>query len=264
MNRLTKGRELAESLARFLQGGNWMTWTNQPLGSVLWGNPGIVDVIAIFKSYSNQAVRIYEVKRSRGDFLQDVTKGKYLRYMEHCNQLYFAAPAGLISKSEVPEGCGLITCGPNGWRSVKTAPRRDFELSPELMMALMMKGYQNHFEEYRRLEVQRFQEYRGLREATYQFGLKLSRDIVESRECIERAHKLIEEVNALAGQEFLHVSEAVYWLRKEVELLLGKRKYAEEAAELVDIALNLFEGRSYRLNEKLHQIAEKLGENKSV
>lgn len=264
MNRLTEGRELAESLARFLQSGNWMTWTNQPLGSVLWGHPGIVDVLAILKSYSNQAVRIYEVKRSRDDFLQDVTQGKYLKYMEHCNQLYFAAPTGVISKSEVPEGCGLISHGPSGWRSVKTAPRRGFELSPELMMSLLMKGYQNHFQEYRRLEVERLRGYNGLAAASVQFGLKVSRDIIESRQYVETANELKNQVAELAGKEFTHISDALWWLRSEVQSLLGKRKYVEEATELVDIALNLFNGRSYRVDEKLQQIAEKLREKKSV
>ncbi len=240
-----------------------MIWTNQPLGSVMWGSHGIVDVLAISKSYSHPSVRIYEIKRDRGDFLHDVNTGKYLKYMEHCNQLFFAAPAGLIKKDELPEGCGLITQGPNGWRSVKVAPRRDFTMAYDVMMALMMKGYQNHFEEYRRLEIERFQEYPGLREASLRYGVNLSRDIVESREYIERAQKLTEEIEGLSNRQFTRVSDAVYWLQREVAHLLGKRKYAEEAARLVGIALQLFKGSNYRTDVELREIAEKLGEKKT-
>lgn len=252
------GRDLSESLARYLQSAKWMTWTNQPLGSVFWGNPGIVDVLAIFKSYSKPIVRIYEVKITRADFLRDMNSGKFLKYKENCNQFYFATLAGLIPRTDLPDGCGLISYGPNGWRAVKAAPMQDFELPRDVMMTLLLKGYQDHFEKYRQLERDKFTEYKGLREATYSFGIKLSRDIVESRQYVEEARELKRKVEELAGKEFPFLGDAIYWLRREVDSLLGKRKYAEEAGELVQIALRLFEGRSWDAEKNLHEIAEKL------
>ena len=258
MNQFKQGRELAESIARFLQGGKWMTWTNQPLGSVLWDHSSIVDVLAIFKSYSNQCVRIYEVKINRSDFLQDVNAGKYLKYMEYCNQFYFAVPARLIKKEELPGGCGLITNGPKGWQSVKAAPRRDFTLSRDMMMALLLKGYQNHFDEYRRLEKERFQDYPGLLAVTYSFGVKVSRDIVESRQYVEQAEELRKQINEVSGQDFPDIWRAASWLRAEVNGMLGKHKYAEEAAELLRISIDMFKGAAYQAPRYLREIADKL------
>ncbi|GAJ03346.1 unnamed protein product, partial [marine sediment metagenome] len=109
MSNQKTGRELAEDLARHLQQpGGWMVWVNMPLGSIMFGNPGIADVITVAKSYKT-TVRIYEVKTTRGDFWGDVNKGKYLRYLENCNQFYFATGAGVVKKEEIPQGCGLIT-----------------------------------------------------------------------------------------------------------------------------------------------------------
>ena len=251
------GRELSESLAQYL-GPNWMTWTNQPLGSVQHDNAPIADVLAVFKSYTNPCAKIYEVKVSRGDFLRDVGEGKYRKYLVCCNQLYFAAPQGLLNKTEMPEGCGLLTFGRNGWASVRTAQRRDFTMPQDLMMTLLMKGYQSHFQEYRRLEADRLREYGNLQEAASRFGLKLSRDIVLSRQCLSEATELKKKIETLAHKEFATIDWALDWLRREVDSLLGKHKYGREAGELVKIALQLFGGYGYLAERDLREIADRL------
>lgn len=53
----------------------------------------------------------YEVKVNRQDFLEEVANpGKRMPAMSLSNELYFAAPGGLIQPEEVPEDCGLIEC----------------------------------------------------------------------------------------------------------------------------------------------------------
>jgi hypothetical protein len=54
-----------------------------------------------------------EVKVSRSDFLRD-TQAKRAAWMAHSDQFAYCAPAGLIDKSEVPEGCGLLEARPHG------------------------------------------------------------------------------------------------------------------------------------------------------
>jgi hypothetical protein len=81
-----------------------------------------MDVCSAKLSWSRPQVRGYEVKVTRADFLADTTNGKYRRYLEWCDLFYFATPAGLVAKDEVPVGCGLVVRGPNGWSGVK-APR---------------------------------------------------------------------------------------------------------------------------------------------
>lgn len=65
----------------------------------------IFDGLAIRKSYNGPCITGYEIKVSRGDFLQDA---KWHLYLKYCNEFYFVVPSGLISKDELPENVGLI------------------------------------------------------------------------------------------------------------------------------------------------------------
>ena len=47
----------------------------------------------------------YEIKVSRGDFLQDK---KWKDYLQFCNYFYFLAPKGIIKPDELPKEIGLI------------------------------------------------------------------------------------------------------------------------------------------------------------
>lgn len=110
---------LAEDLARHLAGYStpMVVWTDMQLGPSGSARP---DVYTIEKTYSALRARVFEVKVSRADFLSDVTSGKYLRYAAFAGSITFATPAGLVSKEEVPKGCGLITRSVDGvWRYQK-------------------------------------------------------------------------------------------------------------------------------------------------
>lgn len=64
------------------------------------------DGLAIRKSYTQPCITIYEIKVSRGDFLQDP---KWHLYLQYCNEFYFVVPKGMVKKEEIPEGsAGLI------------------------------------------------------------------------------------------------------------------------------------------------------------
>lgn len=107
---------LAEDLAAHLAGWSvpMMVWTDMQLGPAGSARP---DVYTIEKTYTALRARVFEVKVSRSDFLADITSGKYLRYAAFAGSITFAAPVGLINRTEVPEGCGLITRSEDGaWR----------------------------------------------------------------------------------------------------------------------------------------------------
>lgn len=86
----------------------------------------IFDGLAIRRSYTGQCITGYEIKVSRGDFLQD---SKWHLYLQYCNEFYFVVPNGLISKDELPENVGLIYYYPeNGkLRKRKKAMYRNIE-----------------------------------------------------------------------------------------------------------------------------------------
>lgn len=68
------------------------------------------DGLAITKSYTKPCIKGYEIKISRGDFLQD---NKWHLYLQYCNEFYFVVPSGLITKDEIPENVGLIYYNPD-------------------------------------------------------------------------------------------------------------------------------------------------------
>lgn len=84
------------------------------------------DGLAISKSYTKPCITGYEVKVSRGDFLQD---NKWHLYLQYCNEFYFVVPSGMITKEEIPENVGLIYYNPeNGaLRTKRKALYREIE-----------------------------------------------------------------------------------------------------------------------------------------
>jgi hypothetical protein len=74
----------------------------------------------------------YEVKVDRGDFQRElIHPEKRERAMALAEEFYFAVPAGLIARDEVPDDCGLLWLQPGGAAPciMKLAPRRE---PPEL------------------------------------------------------------------------------------------------------------------------------------
>ncbi len=250
-------RELAEDLARQLQQAGWMVWVNMPMGSVLWSNPGIADVIAISKSYK-PTVRVFEVKASRDDFWGDVNRGKYLKYLENCNQFFFAAEAGVLKKEDIPQGCGLITRGSHGWHVQMAARRTDCQLSTEFLLALLMKGYQDHQQKVRTLQEKGWYEYKGLADAASKFGKKFAQDLARGPEYLREAQELQKKVDEALGVNHDDLAGSLWFLRGKTDQLLIKYKYAEEVVKLTDILMRIFQGHTYQVIEELRGIAGSL------
>lgn len=237
------GKALAEDLAKGRDQAQWLTWVQIPLGSVMWnGHTPRADLLAVRKSFSNPSFIIYEVKISRSDFQADINKGKYQAYFEHCCQLYFAAPKGLITKDEIPEGTGLMVRGDNGWRVVKAAPRREHTPKVELMLKLLMRGYEDHLVQWKQADRLKNLEYKGLKEAGSQFGIKVARDLASASELIEAANKIKTEVGELLGKDYGSIYNAVWALKTDVDSLLAQRRYAPETIRLVTIVDQLIQG----------------------
>ena len=67
---------------------------------------------------SDGAIRIVEVKSSSADFRADT---KWMRYRLHCDQFYFAVPAGMAAES-LPLDAGLIIADAHGAMMLRDAP----------------------------------------------------------------------------------------------------------------------------------------------
>lgn len=93
-----------------------------------------LDAWTMAKSWANPRMIGYEVKVSRGDFLQDT---KWPAYLRLCNELYFVCPAKLIQPSEVPESAGLIWAG-SRLLNKKKAPYREIDPPFDLLKYVLM------------------------------------------------------------------------------------------------------------------------------
>ena len=257
------GRELGQDLARFLvNSGPWMVWTQLPLGSVWFDKPGVVDVLAVLKSWTGMSVKIYEVKVSRSDFLADVNRGKYERYLDCCTQFYFAAPAGLIQKTELPQGCGLITRSEDkGWHVTKAGAWRDFQWKENVLFKLLIRGFDEHFPRMRTLARAQFENDRDLLSLAKGRGHELAERLRGAEAYIKGIEELKAQIDSELGLSKEGFTYAMGALRGEVNELLAKRLYSEQAVALASITMDLFNARYLSrasAAKRLREIANKL------
>jgi hypothetical protein len=129
--------ELANDLADSLEVPERMVWTDMQLGPSGSARP---DVFTMQKSYSRPLPKSYEIKVSLSDFRSDITSGKWQKYLKFSGCVIFAVPKGLITKEDVPIGCGLMTRGENGWRTIKKPTMQVVELPEHMMLKLLIDG----------------------------------------------------------------------------------------------------------------------------
>lgn len=127
-------RELIDSLAEHLEASGPPPWVVVPeltLGPAWGSGPegyGRADVWACKVAWSQPCVRIYECKVTRADLLGDLRSGKWKRYLEHCNQFFFAFPRELASALELPREIGVMVLGEKGWRCLRVPYVRPVEI----------------------------------------------------------------------------------------------------------------------------------------
>lgn len=131
--------ELAHNLAQHLLHENRMVWEDIPAGRSGSVRP---DVYTIQKSYSNPNPISYEIKVSKTDFRSDVTKAKWKNYLDFSYGVIFAVPKGLITKKDLPDGCGLMTFNGQFWNTVKKPTLNPSNLDDELLLKLLIEGKQ--------------------------------------------------------------------------------------------------------------------------
>lgn len=130
--------DLAHSLACHLMSDDIMVWEDIPAGKSGSCRP---DVFTIRKSFSQPNPTSYEVKVSVSDFRSDVTSGKYQKYLDFSSSVVFATPKGMIKKSEIPIGCGLIQWNGSGWNTLKRPTiNPSFDISSEFLLKLLIEG----------------------------------------------------------------------------------------------------------------------------
>lgn len=129
--------EIAASLAGHLRGPDRMVWCDLQLGPA--GSPR-PDVYTVDKSFVRPSPKAYEVKASVSDFRADVTAGKWQSYLAFACGVVFACEAGLLSKADVPDHCGLIELRGERWRYAKRPILRPVEIPERVWLKLLIDG----------------------------------------------------------------------------------------------------------------------------
>lgn len=166
-----KHNELAKDLAAHLRGtSDRLVWTDMQVGPSGSARP---DVFTIPKAYSKFRPMAYEVKISVADFRRDVTAGKWQSYLGFSAAVIFAVPRGLIGKTDVPEGCGLIVRTDEGWRNVKGPTLRHIPTLPhEAWMKLLIDGLDRQKSE---LNIKQGPEWAAERAASKKYGEEIAK-----------------------------------------------------------------------------------------
>jgi hypothetical protein len=127
--------DLAEHLRRTR---DRLIWEDMQLGPAASPRP---DVYSMPMSYSKFTTLAYEIKISTADYRRDVTSGKWQSYLQFAAGVVFAVPAGLVTKEDIPKGCGLIVRHETVWRAAKAPTLHHIETLPHAAwMKLMIDG----------------------------------------------------------------------------------------------------------------------------
>ena len=175
--------ELMNDLATHLSVPDRMVWTNLQLGPAHSPRP---DVYTLQKSYAHPNPMAYECKVSVSDFRSDVTSGKWHAYLEYACGVVFACPAGLISKPDLPPGCGLIVRGEQGWRAMRKATLKPVQLPEEALLKLLIDGIDRVYNPA--FQMREFNEWEATEKIRQKFGDRVA-EVVRDLDGCERRVK---------------------------------------------------------------------------
>lgn len=168
------------------------------------GCKGRIDVVAVRqRQYLRKQFRGYEIKVSRSDFLADVGSQKWRKYLAVCHQVYFAAPAGMLRKEEIPHGAGLIVLGDKGWQVVKSAPIHAPEnLDADAVLSILFSTTRQEQTRRDKLAILAAQGRLTMTEVAKDIGLEIGRRLAGvSPKTEKNAERIMREVDSLFGSD---------------------------------------------------------------
>lgn len=191
-----------------------VVWEDMQLGPV--GSPR-PDVYTIPKSFTRFIPLAYEIKISIADFRRDVTSGKWQSYLQYAAGVTFAVPAGLISKADVPAGCGLMVRGDEGWRALKAPTLKHIDtLDRKVWLKLIMDGISRQVDRCRS-EPRTANHYRIEKEVRSKYG--------------DRIAGLLSDLSTAESRITYEIAQAQ--AQAEVHAERRKKQEAKERAEIL-------------------------------
>lgn len=220
-----------------------MVWENINAGASGSVRP---DVYVLNKSFSNPNPITYEIKVSLSDFRSDVTKAKWKSYLDFSYGVCFVVPKGLITKNDLPKGCGLITYNGNGiFHTVKKPILSPKTIDSEMLLKLLMYGGDRMTQE-KLYQPRDFDEWKHKETLRKKFGKDFGEKISFLDEYDKKKSELTEIKRELA--EILGMRDLDRWcfIQDARHYLNELKKEVSEAHFKSEIAEKLL-----RLNERI-------------
>lgn len=156
-------------------------------GSTWMHHIRIIDFWAMKRSWASPRFYAYEIKCSRGDFLQD---DKWTQYLEYCTDFYFVAPPGLIEPSELPPEAGLMVCSKNCKRlytKKKAQIRQDARPPLDLFLYILMsRAVIRDENQHNPSQREYWQAWLKDRELDHELGYRVSKALKEEINALNR------------------------------------------------------------------------------
>lgn len=237
--------QLASNLACHLLHESRMVWEDIPAGPSGSVRP---DVYTIQKSFGNPNPISYEVKVSVSDFRSDVTSAKWKSYLDFSYGVVFAVPKGLITKNDIPNGCGLMTFNGQFWNTVKRPTLHPAPLNDDLLLKLLISGNERQTQPLLP-KFREFDEYKHHDELRKKFGEDIRSKIHFIDEYPSMVKELTEMRQALGVLFDRDVGKDPHrgWLfdnaiRRDIEELKVLADETERKAAIAKRLANLSEG----------------------
>lgn len=223
-----KHNDLAHDLADHLRSNTArMVWEDMQLGPS--GSPR-PDIYTLNKSFTRPRPTAYEVKISMSDFRADVTTGKWQKYLDYACSVTFAVPRGLISKADLPTGCGLMVRGDGGWKTLKAPTLHPVMMPQDALLKLLIDGLPRLAAERGRRWIN---DQKVRKEVGQRYGEAIAdylRDSEAARVKVQTAAERAEQITEHARQQADKIREEAGSLLPDLAEAVGLERDASLAA----------------------------------
>ncbi|GAL59780.1 hypothetical protein EV102420_23_00040 [Pseudescherichia vulneris NBRC 102420] len=247
---------LAHDLAEHLrQNTARIVWEDMQLGPSGTARP---DVYALPCSFSKFCPVVYEVKVSVSDFRADVTAGKFTKYFAYASAVVFAVPDGMLKKTDIPEGCGLMVRKEGGWYTMKGPTMRPIDTLPrDAWVKLVIDGIRRETERTR-LSMRTAPVYVHETQLAQRHGEEIARLVSQAYSAKTRLESAIEQQEKRRAEVFQQTEQEARWhsesmLRQAESLNRAQAELAEVLGLSADATVNQL---TRAINEASYRLAQ--------
>lgn len=251
---------LAHDLAEHLrQNTARIVWEDMQLGPSGTARP---DVYAIPCSFSKFCPVIYEIKVSVSDFRADVTAGKYTKYFAYASAVVFAVPEGMLKKSDIPEGCGLMVRKESGWNTLKGPTMRSVDNLPrDAWIKLVIDGIRRETERTR-IMMRNAPVYVDERRLAQRHGDEISSLVSQAYNAKIRLESAIQNQEKRCAEVFQQTEQEARWHREQMERqALSLNSAQKELAEVLGLPAD---ATVYQLTRAINEAIYRLSQDSEI